>query len=114
MDLLAQHLERAIKAAGIPIIGVTIGDPNASGTWTVRPSSLQATAQPIIDAFNPASPTHEDADHDAAIQQEFDTGRALSAIVWAVIDTYSAPATKAKYNAARAKIVTAYKTRPWL
>ena len=50
---------------------------------------------------------------DAAVTQALDGERLISAVIWTVLDTYSAPATKAKYQAARAKIIEAYKDRPW-
>ena len=64
------------------------------------------TAQEITD--------YDAAKADAEAVAQFDPHRLLNAVVWAVIDTYSAPATVAKYNAARTKVLTAYKTRPWL
>ena len=54
MDSPATRLDRAIKAAGVPIHGVS---PVVGGGWCVSPASLQAAAQPIIDAFNPNDPT---------------------------------------------------------
>lgn len=53
---IATRLDGALKAAGVPISGVSIGDPNVKATWLVRPASLQAQAQPIIDAFDPNDP----------------------------------------------------------
>jgi hypothetical protein len=50
---------------------------------------------------------------DAEVRVEMDARRLMSALVWAIIDTYSAPATVAKYQAARTKIVNAYKSQPW-
>lgn len=51
---------------------------------------------------------------DAEVARAIDVDRLASAIIWAVIDTYSAPATPAKYAAARTKIIAAFKARPWL
>jgi len=48
---LAQYLDTAMQAAGVPIIGVSVGHASDRSTWTVQPASLQAQAQPIIDAF---------------------------------------------------------------
>lgn len=47
------------------------------------------------------------------VRAEAVVDRLVSAVVWAVLDTYSAPATKAKFQAARTKIVAAYKGEPW-
>ena len=110
---LAARLDTAIRAAGIAIDGVSIGDSADKATWKVQPSSLQAAAQPTIDAFNVNDPAHETAELDAAVKHALDQERLYSAIVWAVLDTYSGPATKAKYNAARTKVIEFYKTQPW-
>jgi hypothetical protein len=48
---LNERIDRAVRAAGIAIDGVSIGDPENRATWRVSPSALQAAAQPIIDAF---------------------------------------------------------------
>lgn len=56
----------------------------------------------------------EDVERESAVTQALDGERLISAVVWAVIDTYSAPATPAKYRAARTKIIAAYKGRPWV
>ena len=55
---LAAPLDQQIKAAGIEIVGVSIGDVANKSTWTVQPPDLQAAAQPTIDAFDiPAEET---------------------------------------------------------
>lgn len=113
MTNMAQRLHNLIRAAGVLIDGVSILDPANKATWTVTPASLQGAAQPSIDAFDPNDPAHVTAELDAQVKFALDTERLFSAIVWAVIDTYSAPATKTKYDAARTKIVTAYKSQPW-
>ena len=56
--LLAARLDRAMKAAGVPITGVSIGDTAKKATWTVHPQTLQRAAQPTIDAFDPNDPAH--------------------------------------------------------
>lgn len=49
-------LDRKLRAEGLAIDGVSIGDPANKATWTVHPPNLQAQAQPFIDAFNPNDP----------------------------------------------------------
>tara|TARA_R110000824_G_scaffold76509_6_gene193856 strand:+ start:2694 stop:3077 length:384 start_codon:yes stop_codon:yes gene_type:complete len=49
---LAGTLDQQIRAAGIAIVSVSIVDAANKSTWTVQPPELQASAQPIIDAFN--------------------------------------------------------------
>mgnify|MGYP001583835831 CR=1 FL=1 len=109
---LIQHLDRAIKAAGVPVDSVS-PDATAPGGYRVSPPSLQAAAQPTIDAFNPNDTAHEQADLDAQVKHTLEVERLFSAIVWTIIDTYSSPTTIAKYTTARANIIAAYKTRPW-
>lgn len=57
-SLLNARVHRAINAAGVPIVGVSIRDEANTSTWTVQPSSLQAAAQPTIDAFTATDPAH--------------------------------------------------------
>lgn len=110
---LAARLTRALTDAGIAVVGVSIGNPSDKTTWKVQPANLQSAAQPIINAFDPTDPAHEAADLTAEAVSRLDQERIFSALVWAIVDTYSAPATVTKYNAARTKIVNAYKTQPW-
>lgn len=58
----APRLDAALKAAGVPILGVSIGDEANRATWRVSPASLQAQAQPTIDAFDPNAQSVIDAD----------------------------------------------------
>ncbi len=113
METLAGRVLRAIKAAGVAIADVSIGDVANKATWKVQPASLQTAAQPTIDAFNPSDPALDTADLDAEVTRNLDSDRIFSAIVWTILDTYSAPATVAKFNAARTKIIAAYKSQPW-
>jgi|TARA_R100001086_G_C11834021_1_gene257373 hypothetical protein len=57
MDI-AQLLFGQIVAAGVEIVGLSIGASDDKSTWTVQPTSLQAAAQPTIDSFDiPAEET---------------------------------------------------------
>lgn len=65
-----------------------------------------------------AATAQEQADYDLAVldskvRMSVDDERLISAVVWTIIDTYSAPATPAKYQNARTKIIAAYKAQPW-
>lgn len=110
---IAQQVDAAVKAAGVPIVGISIGIEGDKTTWRVQPPTLQSAAQPTIDAFNPADPALVTAALDAEITRTLDSERLISAVVWTIIDTYSPPATTAKYQNARTKIITAYKGQPW-
>lgn len=109
----ATRLDTALRAAGVAIDGVSIGDPANRATWKVQPANLQAQAQPTIDGFNPSDPALDVAEQDAQVKAALDNERLFSAIVWTVIDTFAAPATVAKYQAARTKIIANFKAQPW-
>lgn len=114
---LAGRLDRAIKSAGVPIVGVSIGDPANKATWKVSPPSLQIAAQPTIDVFDVNNPAYETAELDAKVKFALDEERLYSAIVWGMLrrfyPTDSDAQTKTKYQAAYSSIVTAYKSQPW-
>ena len=112
-DFLASRLLRSVRAVVPSVDDVSIGDGTVRATWTVQPASKQVAAQPTIDSFDPDDPAHATADLQAVITATLDNERLIAAVVWAVIDTYSAPATRAKYLAARTKIITAYRDQPW-
>ena len=109
---LAAAVLSAIQAT-VPIMNISLGDINNRTTWLVTPNTLQAQAQPIIDAFNPSDPALVTADLNAAVTDALDNQRLISAVVWTIIDQLAAPATITKYNAARTKIIAAYKAQPW-
>ena len=52
MRNIASRLDAELKAAGLDIVGVSIGDSTDIATWEVQPPELQASAQPIIDAVD--------------------------------------------------------------
>lgn len=55
---IAGTLDGQLRAAGIAIVSVSIGDAANKATWTVQPPELQASAQPVIDSFDtPAEET---------------------------------------------------------
>lgn len=114
---LAAHLEAALKAANVPIIGVSILDDADRRTWRVSPAHLQTQAQPVIDAFDPSDPAHATADLAAAVTRALDHERLTSAVVWTILkqmfpgDTDAQTTTK--YGVARTRIIAAYKGQPW-
>jgi hypothetical protein len=70
MDI-AQLLFGQIVAAGVEIVGLSIGASDDKATWTVQPTSLQSAAQPTIDAFDIS--TEETAWQWAAVRAERDS-----------------------------------------
>ena len=113
---LAARLDRAIKAAGVAIDGIS-PDPAAPGGWRVSPPHLHAAAQPTIEAFNPNDPAHEQAELDAQVKTALDTEHLTSAVVWTVLkQMYPADTdaqTKTKYGVARRRVIDAFKSEPW-
>lgn len=66
MIRIAARLDRALKAAGVPIVGVSIPDAANRASWLVHPRELQEMAQPVIDTFNPDDPAYAAAELRAA------------------------------------------------
>ena len=97
----AARLNQALTAAGVAVISVSISDPNDRTTWLVQPSSLQAQAQPIIDAY--VEPTPEQlADEDAERET---TNKRVMAVALALWECIPAPTmTKAQLRS-RAKAI---------
>lgn len=115
-DTLASRLLAAIRAAGVPILDVSIGQAENRATWRVRPTTLQPQAQPIIDAFDPDDPAHETADLQRDALADVDR-RFMAAYTWVMLkrqfpsDTDAQ--TKTKLAAMRDAVVTAYLAQPW-
>lgn len=82
-------------------------DPRTTRGQTTPPYIRAATA--------PERAAYDDIVRTAEVTKAMDADRLTSAIVWTILDTYTqtAPATIAKYNSARTKIITAYKAQPW-
>lgn len=105
--VLNAKLDAAVRAAGIAIEGVSIGSDTDRSTWKVQPPSLQAQAQPIIDAF--VMPTAAQLlDEDA--QRDVDGQRAISTTVrWALRRMLGRAPTAAELQTARAEWIAIYK-----
>ena len=115
---IAAQLDQAIKAAGVPIVGVSLGRLEDKPTWRVHPPELQAQAQPIIDAFDPDDPAHEQAELEAQATDALDRERLTSAVVWTILkQMYPGDTdvqTRTKFATARSRIITAFQARPWI
>jgi hypothetical protein len=102
-------VDGSVTPDGVTYIVVTVPrnpDPAVERYSGNAVAPFTAKTQPEIDAYA-AARLNEQAVKAA------DSQRIIAAVVWAVIDTYSAPATVAKFNNARTKIIDAYKTQPW-
>lgn len=99
----ARRLRDAIRAAGVPVEDVSIGGPDRA-TWRVSPSTLQAQAQPVIDAYvapTPAQMLDEQAQRDVSDKK-------LQAMAVALYECIPSPKlTKAQM---KARAVEIYKT----
>lgn len=101
---MTRYLDQAIKAAGIAIDGVSVGDPNNRATWKVSPADKQAQAQPIIDAFViPSAAVIADDDAEAQTQD-----KRLKAVALGLWECIPAPTMTKAQLAARIKAI--YKT----
>jgi hypothetical protein len=55
---IAETLDGQLRAAGIDVISVSIGNTADKSTWKVQPTDLQSASQSTIDAFDiPAEET---------------------------------------------------------
>ena len=106
---LAGRLDRAIRAAGVPIVGVSIGDATDRRTWRVSPSSLQGAAQPTIDAFDPEAASLLAAELDAEAQQTALPRPMRAWMLFYLRDKLGRNPTLAERQAARDAFVAAYK-----
>jgi hypothetical protein len=90
------------------IVMDVVGAPDARTERydATSPTGRRAATAPEIAAY-------DDAVLDSDARVRMDVERVFSALVWAILDTYSAPATVAKYQAARTKIIAAFKAQPW-
>jgi len=104
MDGLAEYLDKALRAAGVPISGVSIGDVADRSTWLVTPSDLQAQAQPVINGFTPPTPNTLLTDSATVETQQ----KALKAVAMALWECIPAP-TMTKLQL-QARAIAIYKT----
>ena len=97
----AARLKNALHAALVMVKDVDLPDDADRSMWRVHPASLQAQAQPIIDAY--ADPTPEQlADEDAERET---TNKRVMAVALALWECIPAPTmTKAQLRS-RAKAI---------
>ena len=95
------RVEQQLRAAGVALVGMSFDNINDKSTWKVHPASLQAQAQPIIDAY--VEPTPEQlADEDAERET---TNKRVMAVALALWECIPAPTmTKAQLRS-RAKAI---------
>src|SRR3990167_5869359 len=104
---VAGPLSRALRAAGIPIVSVSIGDVTNKATWRVQPPELQPQAQPIIDAFDPSAPAILAAELDTEARQMPRHVRAW--MLFYLRDKLGRNPTQTERQAARDALIQAYK-----
>ena len=96
----ALQLSAQIDAAALV---AALRSPESVIRYWAAVAALRATTPPDVTALL--------ADAEAVVRLERE--RIFSALVWAIVDTYSAPATVPKSNAARTKIINSYQAQPW-
>lgn len=105
MLLLAARVYTAIRAAGIVIESVSIGDDADRSTWRVSPASQQAAAQPIIAAF--VFPTAQQLlDEEADREVDLKVLKAIVIELHAAIPAWAGKPTLAQL---RSNIIARYK-----
>lgn len=85
---LAARLKETIQAGGVAVDEVIIGRPTDRSTWRVDPSSLQAAAQSIINAFDDSEAAQAAWEEDKQPQRKAIRQAAAAAI--AANDTFIA------------------------
>lgn len=105
MISLAARLDTALRAAGLAIAGVSVGNDADRATWKVVPASLQSAAQPIIDAF--VVPTAQQAlDEEAMREADAKILKAITIELHAAIPAWAGKPTLVQL---RANIIARYK-----
>lgn len=104
MTTTAERLSQALMTAGVSVVGVSIGLEGDRTTWRVQPSNLQASAQPVIDAFVLPS-AGQLLDEDAQRETQEKKLQAVAVALWECIP--SPTMTKAQL---KARAVAIYKT----
>ena len=108
--MIAARVEWAIRAAGVDILGVSIGEDANKATWRVSPASLQAAAQPVIDAFDPEAPL-SDGELAAAFQPTSRQKDVLATIAWTL--SLHDPAAWEGLTVAQKKAATLAQANDW-
>jgi hypothetical protein len=119
---VAAALDRSLRTAGIPIDGVSIGDPNDRPTWTITFAATATEAQRVeaaemLAAFDPLDPAHVAEETDALAVGLADTGetraglRALcGTLLWQRLGRQPTPAEfTAEWVVFRQRFVAVYK-----
>lgn len=111
---LAAQLDTALRAAGIPIIGVQVGADEDKRTWIAQYANT-ATAQQkqqgdaLIAAFDPKAPSAIAADLELSAIEFIDHDKALGAMM-RVIYKYLPVGKPATFGAFSDEIRALYKT----
>ena len=101
---IAERVEAAIRAVVPTITGVSFGSVSDKSTWKVQPASLQAQAQPVIDAYVEPTPNTLLDRHATRMVDD----RALRAVAQALWECIPSP-TKTKAQM-KARAIELYKS----
>lgn len=112
---LAANLNRALRTAGIPIVGVSISNVSDRLTWTVQflpeaTAAQRTQAAQIVSTFDPADPTVVADQKDAEAKGSIDGMRAIkAAMITALWGRLNRQPTAAEIAAERTRFVNIYK-----
>ena len=107
---LAGAVDQALRAAGVPLVGVSIGDPADRATWTVQlaPTATESdrtTAAATIAAFDVVGLPARQFDAQAISDVDLKALRAVSQALWEAI-----PAPTLTKVQLRARAIAIWKT----
>lgn len=109
---IAAALDRALRAAGIPIDGVTVGSDLDRATWhaiyqAIATTEQRALGDTLIATFDPTAPAVVATEQDMSAQRDVEMNVALQAVMrvtWKYL-----PAGKPTLTAFAQEIKAAYK-----
>lgn len=107
--------ERTLRAAGIPIVGVSMGNTADRETWTVfydptATAQQRAQGDSIRATFDPNDPAVIAADLEAAAVVDVDTNKAIQATVMVLFKYLVGGQTRPTLPALGQEIKAKYKT----
>jgi hypothetical protein len=107
---LAGALDQLLRAAGLPVVSVTVGDPAVRATWTARLEASATTAQrtsaaSLIAAFDVSALPTQLADAQATADVDRKELRAAMLALWEAI-----PAPTLTKVQLRARAIAIWKT----
>jgi hypothetical protein len=109
--ITATGLDRALRRAGVPIIGVVVGDPLDRATWKVQyqpqaTAADQATGDGIVSTYDP---TNDPAFTDEQAQGDVDNRAIKAAVLTSLWGRLGRQPTPAEIVAERTRYIQLWK-----